>query len=91
MSDYSDGWKSSRTRQFYKNDPNPQNQNGGLFFEFLQRNTSLVVVNSENICEGVITRQRKVQSRIEKAVLDFFVVNDKFAPFLKKMIVDEKK
>ena len=76
---------------FIKNDPNPQNQNGGLFLQFLQRNTSLVVVNSEDICEGVITRQRKVQFRVEKAVLDFFIVNDKLAPFLKKMIVDEKQ
>ena len=77
--------------KFIKDDPNPQNQNGGLFLDFLQRNTSLVVVNTESICEGLITRQRKVESRMEKAVLDFFIVNDKIAPFLKKMIVDEKK
>ena len=69
---------------FIKDDPNPQNQNGGLFLDFLQRNTSLVVVNTESICEGLITRQRKVESRIEKAVLDFFIVNDKLVPFLKK-------
>ena len=72
-------------------DPNPQNQNGRIFMEFLQRNPDLVVVNSESICEGIITRQRQVQTKTEKAVLDFFIVNDKLAPFLKKMIVDEEK
>ena len=71
-----------------KNDPNPQNQNGKLFFEVLQRNSGLVVVNSESICEGLITRKRQVESKTEKEVLDFFLVNEKLEPFLKRMVVD---
>ena len=74
-----------------KNDPNPQNQNGKLFFEVLQRNSGLVVVNSESICEGLITRKRQVESKTEKEVLDFFIVNEKLEPFLKRMVVDEQK
>ena len=74
-----------------KNDPNPQNQSGKLFMQFLQRNPALSVVNSVSICEGLITRQRKVESKIEKAVLDFFLVNEKIFPFLRKMIIDEKR
>ena len=73
-----------------KDDPNPQNTNGKLFVEFLQQNASLTVVNSLSICEGLITRQRVLETRTEKAVLDFFVVNSKLSPFLKKMIIDEK-
>ena len=74
-----------------KNDPNPQNQNGKIFMDFLHRNRTLTVVNSMNICEGVITRQRSVENRTEKAVLDFFIVNEKLYPFLKRMVVDEKR
>ena len=74
-----------------KNDPNPQNLNGKLFMDFLQRNETLTVVNSLNICEGLITRQRLLKSRSEKAVLDFFITNEKLSPYLKRMIVDEKR
>ena len=58
--------------ELIKNDPNPQNQNGKLFLQFLQRNRTLSVVNSMNICEEIITRQRSLENRSEKAVLDFF-------------------
>ena len=74
-----------------KDDPNPQNVNGKLFMDFLKRNPALTVVNSLSLCEGLITRMRKVESRTEKAVLDFFVVNEKLRPFLNKMIVDESR
>ena len=40
------------------NDPNEQNRNGALFEEFLSRYKQLFVVNSLDICDGVITRQR---------------------------------
>ena len=77
--------------ELIKNDPNPQKVNGKMLMQFLQRNTSLTVMNSMNICEGLITRQRVLKSRTERAVLDFFVVNDKLLPFLKQMIIDERR
>ena len=77
--------------ELIKNDPNPQNMNGKLFMQFLQRNPSLTVVNSLSICEGLITRQRELESRTERAILDFFIVNEKLKPFLKRMIIDEKR
>ena len=72
-----------------KNDPNPQNNNGKMFMEFLERNPTLTVVNALDICEGLITRRRQLKSKCEEAVLDFFIVNEKVRPFLRKMIVDE--
>ena len=39
----------------------------------------------------MITRKREFEDRIEEAVLDFFVVNEKMRPFLKKMLIDEKR
>ena len=75
--------------ELVKNDPNPQNNNGKMFMEFLERNPTLTVVNSLDICEGLITRSRQLKLKCEKAVLDFFIVNEKVRPFLRKMIVDE--
>ena len=45
--------------QIIPNDPRHQNKNGKLFEEFLSRNPHLSVVNALNLCEGVISRQRK--------------------------------
>ena len=72
-------------------DPNKQNQNGKIFMDFLRRNPQLTVINTLDICEGLITRSKTVEDRIEQAVLDFYVVNEKILPHVKKMIVDESK
>ena len=74
-----------------KKDPNKQNQNGKIFMEFLERNPQLTVLNALNICEGMITRSRNFENKIEDAVLDFYVVNEKILPFVKKMQIDENK
>ena len=78
-------------KDLVKSDPNPQNINGKLFMQFLQQNRSLSVVNSLSMCEGTITRRRQLETRLEEAVLDFIVVNDKLNPFIKKMVIDEKR
>ena len=75
--------------ELIKDDPNQQNRNGKLFMDFLERNKSITVVNALNICEGLITRKRDVKTKTEEAVLDFFLVNDRLRPFLKKMLIDE--
>ena len=74
-----------------KNDPNSMNQNGKLFLEFLERNPSLIVVNTLDVCRGLITRRRDLKSKTEEAVLDFFVINEKMRPFLKNMLIDENR
>ena len=74
-----------------KKDPNPQNKNGKLFKQFLERNPSLSVANNLNICKGIITRQRKVEGKIEMAILDFFIMNEKLRPFLAQVIIDEER
>ena len=74
-----------------KNDPNVQNHNGKLFSQLLKRNPTLILVNALDICEGVITRSRKLENRTEKAILDFYIINDKMRPFISKMKVDENK
>ena len=57
--------------QLVKSDPNSQNRNGKLFMDFLEQNSSLVVVNSVDKFKGVITRRRELESRMEEAFLRF--------------------
>ena len=62
-----------------------------MFKEFLVNNSHLTVVNSLDLCSGLITRRRQTIHRLEEAVLDVFVVCDKVLSYVKKMVVDEEK
>ena len=55
-------------------DVRPQNKNGKLFEEFLKRNPSLSVVNTLPQCQGLITRSRMKDGKLEESILDFFIV-----------------
>ena len=72
-------------------DPRPQNKNGRLFELFLERHPQLTIVNNLPICEGVITRRRIANNKVEESVLDFFLVCNKVLPFVTNMVIDEKK
>ena len=72
-------------------DPKKQNRNGYFFQKFLEENPNLTVVNSLPICQGLITRRRMKNGKLEESVIDFFVVCDRVFPFLKKMVIDEEK
>ena len=72
-------------------DPRQQNQNGKLFQEFLNRNPNLTVVNSLPICEGLVTRIRQKEGKVEKSVLDFFVVCSRVLPYITKMVIDDER
>ena len=73
-----------------KGDPNAQNENGKLFEQFLSRHPHLSVVNSLDICKGLITRIRKLcTGKVERSVLDFFVVCSYVLTHITEMIVDE--
>ena len=70
-------------------DPNPQNDNGKLFQQYLWRHPQLSVVNSLSLCNGVITRQRKLNNgKEEKSVLDFYVVCSRLLSYVSKMTID---
>ena len=67
-----------------KGDPNECNNNGRLFKKFLQEHPYLCVVHSLAICDGIITRRRKLKNKTEKAVLDFFFVCKKIRVFYRE-------
>ena len=72
-------------------DPRPQNYNGKLFQQFLERNQTLSVVNALSVCEGLITRSRLKNGQKEQSVLDFFVVCSSVLPYVSRMVIDEHK
>ena len=78
-------------KKIIPNDPRIQNRNGRLFEQFLTRNKHLTVVNSLEICEGLITRRRFRNGSLEESILDFFIVCDQVLPHVTKMVIDEKK
>ena len=72
-------------------DPNPRNNNGQLFKEFLSNYPNLTLVNSLSICQGLITRKRVTVIKTEQSVLDFFLVCSRVLPYLVKMQIDEDR
>ena len=71
------------------NDPNPQNANGKMLQNFIERNKGMILVNSLEICDGLITRKRSTDNREEKSAIDLFLVNKIILPVVTKMHVDE--
>ena len=73
-------------------DKHPQNSNGKLFESFLIKYPNMTLLNGSSVCEGNITRVRKVNTnKWEESILDFMIVCDKILPFVTKLVIDEKK
>ena len=66
---------------------NPQetiSPNGILLLDIIERN-NLILVNGTDICEGKITRQKMKNGKLEKSVLDYFLVCQDFFLLVQKM------
>lgn len=73
-----------------KNDPNVTSPNGKLLLEMINRQ-NLVVTNSMDICEGVITRKRITKDSTETSVIDYILVCQKLSKSLMKVSIDEDR
>ena len=72
-------------------DPKPECENGKRFKNFLKQH-KLFVVNSLSLCEGLITRMRKLANgKLEESVIDFYVVCERVLPYVTKMIIDSDR
>ena len=60
-----------------------------MFAQFLQRHPQLKVVNSLDICQGLITRKRNTAQKNERAVLDFFIVCHRVLSYVENLLIDE--
>ena len=73
-----------------KNDPNPMSGNGRIMIDMIERQ-NLFIANAEDICEGVITRERMADNRIEKSVIDYILVCERMKKFLVAIKIDEDR
>ena len=71
-------------------DPHDISANGKLLGEIITRQ-NLVVVNSTEKCQGLITRYKKTVNGEEKSVLDYFIVCQELFQNTIKMTVDEER
>ena len=76
---------------FLCSDPNPQNENGKIFEDFLERNKNMTLLNSHPSCQGFITRSRIVKNKEERSIIDFILICDKILPYFQKMFIYEEK
>ena len=62
-------------KHLIKGDPNEINENGKLFIKFLQDHPYLCVVNSLDLCEGILTRIRKLKPKKQFWTFLWCVIN----------------
>ena len=72
------------------NNPHAISENGKLLLDLLGRQ-NLRCLNAHKLCQGSITRHRKTINGEEKAILDYLIVCEQLANYLKLMIIDEKR
>ena len=73
-----------------EDDPHNVTENGKLLLDIAQRQ-NLSIVNTMDVCEGVITRERITKNRVERSVLDYVIVCQRMKDFVKKMVIDEDR
>ena len=71
-------------------DPNDMSPNGRLFLDIITRN-NLFLVNSSELCKGIITRKRSTINGDEESVIDYLLTSDGIKSFLVEMIIDEER
>ena len=64
--------------------------NGKLLLEMTERQ-NLTIANTLDMCEGVITRERKTKDGIERSVLDYLIFCKRMVDFLKCVKIDEDR
>ena len=69
-------------------DPKEQSENGKLLEKVILEN-ELIVINSTELCHGIITRHRTTINSIEESVLDHFIVCKDFFKLVINMTIDE--
>ena len=72
-----------------KNDPNAMSSNGHMLFNFIERQ-GLILGNALPICKGSITRERKVDNYIEKAILDYIILCETMKNYVVVIKIDEE-
>ena len=71
-------------------DVNPISGNGKLLLDMVMRQ-NLHIGNALEVCEGLITRERNTVWGIERSVIDYVILCDKFRDYLKSLLIDDDR
>jgi len=71
-------------------DPNPPSANGRILLELI-KNKGLYLVNQDPRCNGTITRERIMNNRTERSVIDYFVICEGMKNYFESMKIDEAR
>ena len=77
--------------EIIRGDPNKINNNGKMFQTFMEENPNLFLLNSSEKCDGLITRRRQKNDKLEQAILDFVLVSEELKPYFQQMKIDEER
>ena len=77
-------------KEVIKDDPNQMSNNGKLMLDVIERQ-NLHIANSCDLCEGTITRERRVGEKSEKSIIDYIIICDKMKRFLTAMTIDDRR
>ena len=71
-------------------DPNNQSANGKILMDIIKRQ-NLILLNSSDICQGKITRQRSTVIGDEISILDYIIVSEGLHNNILEVIIDEER
>ena len=66
---------SKLVKEVIPNDPKEQTPNGKILSDLLDRNALIVANSLMTKCEGIITRKRITEGRVEESIIDFLITN----------------
>ena len=77
-------------KEIIKDDPNDMTSNGKIMLDIIERQ-NLFIANAEDMCDGVITRERVVETKVEKSVIDYIIMCEKMKSFLMVVKIDDDR
>ena len=77
-------------KEIIKEDPHHQTNNGKLLVDLVERQ-NLIILNALDLCEGVITRERVFENKVENSIIDYIIICQELYYYLIGMKIDDKK
>ena len=73
-----------------ENDPHPISKNGKIMLEMVKRQ-GFVIANGTTKCRGKITRERVMNEKTERSIIDYYILCERMAGFLEDMHIDDER
>ena len=77
-------------KEIISKDPHNISQNGRILKDLIERE-NLSLLNTSNLCQGAITRNRLAKENNEKSIIDYILACKNLSNFLEQMLIDESR